>query len=70
MKHPANFTKKPDNGPNYKYYKCSCPCHYTPGMMHFVACCEGGWEKIYDWDLKASPTYEAPDRSDDDKNLE
>lgn len=19
---------------------CSCPCHHTPGMKHFVACCD------------------------------
>jgi hypothetical protein len=19
--------------------KCDCPCHYTPGMMHIMACC-------------------------------
>jgi len=21
------------------YDNCKCPCHYTPGMMHVVACC-------------------------------
>ena len=49
MKHPADFTKKPDDGPDYKYVKCDCPCHYTPGMMHFVACCENGWMILHDW---------------------
>ena len=26
--------------------KCGCPCHVTPGMMHFIGCCHNGFIQI------------------------
>jgi len=26
--------------------KCKCSCHVTPGMMHFIGCCDNGFIEI------------------------
>jgi hypothetical protein len=37
---------KMENNEEYELVPCTCPCHYTEGMMHCFPCCYGGFKKV------------------------
>lgn len=40
----AEAKRRRDEAASQTVVECDCPCHYTPGMLHFMACCQGQCE--------------------------
>ena len=47
---------------------CRCPCHFTPGMVHVVACCVEDDAPGFGWELSDETKREIAEIEKNSKN--